>query len=293
MLSYDERALLHWAARVGAPKSGAIVDAGCFLGGSTLSLGHGLLRRQTDSVSQPGGGVTVHSFDLFRVGEERERTYFDETFPFEVGASTLELYRANIAGVRDRVTVHAGDINDVDPWNQDISLLFIDIAKSWQTNDTILRRFFPHLTPGAIVVQQDLVHFGHPWCAITMELLADKFEYLGFVSFSSAVYALRSPIAPSELPADIVGRLSAERVVSLIERCAARIGDPQSGYLRLAAATALVYYGRFGEAREVIARVSHDPASVALPWISDHIATVTAFVDVAQTDSHAHKDPPR
>jgi hypothetical protein len=41
MLSHDERVLLHWAAREGFGAVGATIDAGCYLGGSTLPLGLG------------------------------------------------------------------------------------------------------------------------------------------------------------------------------------------------------------------------------------------------------------
>jgi hypothetical protein len=280
MLSYDERVLLHWAARVGFGATGAIVDAGCFLGGSTLPLGLGMLSRE--SAGPAPGGSRIHSFDLFQVGEERERVYFDGAFRFEVGRPTLDLYVRNIAAIRDRVTVHAGDINGLVDWSEDISLLFIDIAKSWETNDTVVKQFFPHLVPDAIVIQQDLIHFGHPWCALTMELLSEHFEYLGFVPFSSAVYRVRSPVSHNRLPTSLKGVLSADESVELIRRCAERVNPPYDGYVRLAAACALGYYNLPDRAREIIAQVGAKYTDETLPWISEHIAMVSQFVNGAQ-----------
>lgn len=160
MLSYEERALLHWAARVGSTASGTIIDAGCFLGGSTLALALGLLAREPASGTPYG--TQIHSFDLFRVGEERERVYFDESFDFGIGANIRDIYERNIASVRNRVVVHEGDINQLGNWTEPISVLFVDIAKSWTTNETVSQRFFPQLQPQAIVIQQDLVHFRSP-----------------------------------------------------------------------------------------------------------------------------------
>jgi hypothetical protein len=277
MMSYDERALLHWAAREASAGPGMIVDAGCFLGGSTLPLGLGLLQRQPIGDSAKAE-VKIHSFDIFQVGAERERVYFDESFPFEIGASTREIYERNIAPVRDSVIVHAGDINRPAAWDEEISLLFIDIAKSWTTNETVTSRFFPHLLPGAIVIQQDLVHFGHPWIALTMELLSDHFEYLGFIPFGSAVYQVKTPISPGEIPSQILSRVSADETLRLINRCAGRIGVPYEGFVRLAGACALGYHHQPARAQKIIDEVAHDYTNDTLPWISEHVAMASEFL---------------
>ncbi len=274
MLSYDERALLHWAAREGGPDEGAIIDAGCFLGGSTLALGYGVRARDPARTS-----ARIASFDLFKIGDERERVYFAADYPFVVGASTLDLYQQTIAPIADRVTVHSGDIAGGEAWTEPISVLFIDVAKSWDTNDAVLRRFFGALQPGALVVQQDLVHFGHPWCAITMELLSDRFEFLGFVPFSSAVYRARGPIPIEECPLDIEHRVSVEEMAVLIRRGADRIGDPAGGYLRLAEATARTLRGQPEAAIAVVDAVERDPRYRKLPWIEQHIATCREFAE--------------
>src|SRR3954467_13500798 len=56
MLSHGERVMLHWLARE-FPTDGHIIDAGCFLGGSTLPLASGLKLR--------GGAAKIHSYDMF------------------------------------------------------------------------------------------------------------------------------------------------------------------------------------------------------------------------------------
>ncbi len=222
----------------------------------------------------------VHSFDEFRVGDERERIYFDATFPFAVGASTIELFEANIAPVRDSVIVHQGDINQLSDWAEDVSVLFIDIAKSWDTNDTVVSNFFPRLVPGSIVVQQDLVHFGHPWCALTMELLSEHFEYLGYVPYSSAVYRATSPIPGDELPLNLLERVSPDEGIDLVLRAASRVGEPHEGYLRLAAAVLLVMYREPDRAIHLVERVDSDYTDETLPFLSEHVAYVREYIRV-------------
>ncbi|GAC1442000.1 MAG: hypothetical protein NVSMB51_22220 [Solirubrobacteraceae bacterium] len=276
MLSYDERALLHWATREGFGARGQIVDAGCYLGGSTLALAHGLAAR---SPREDGGERTrVHSFDIFEVGDERERAYFTPDFPFARGASILPLFERNVAGVRDLVTIRQGDINVPGPWHDDVAVCFIDIAKSWQTNDSVIAQFFPSLAPGAIVIQQDLVHFGHPWCALTMELLSEHFDYLGYVPYSTAVYRAKGPIPPDELPLEMRERLTSERARQLIDSCAARVGEPHAGFLKLAAACVSAFYGECALASELTEGVAARYDDATLPWISEAIAYMRAFI---------------
>src|ERR1700754_2796705 len=66
MLTPDERRLLHWLARDVWEGWGAIVDAGSFLGGSTVSLATGLRARATP---RPDGAPRppMTTYDLFLV----------------------------------------------------------------------------------------------------------------------------------------------------------------------------------------------------------------------------------
>lgn len=269
MLSGDELAALHWAART-RDAEGTIVDAGCFLGGSTLSLALG--------ARQSGRSTKVHSFDLFQVGDKRERIYFEPSFPFAIGASTIEAFRANIAPVGDIVVVHQGDINQLSGWSEDVSVLFIDITKSWETNDTVVSNFFPRLVPGSLVIQQDLVHFGHPWCALTMELLSEHFEYLGHVKYSSALYRTTSPIDPDELPLKLLEHVPADDGVRLMEQTAERVGEPQEAFLRLAAAILLTFHGQLDRASRIADEVGEKYSEQTLPFFSEQLSMTRGFI---------------
>ena len=267
MLSYDERLLLHLAARTGPP--GAIVDLGSFLGGSTLALASGTERR----------GGTVDAFDLFVCRGDWEGTWAPDGFDLALGRPTRPAFEHNIARVRDRVTVHEGDVRDQE-WQTPIGVLFVDITKSWSTADAVWRTFLPALQPDALVIQQDLVHWGHPWCAVVMEDLSEHFEYLGWVEYSSAVYRCRQP--PAAVPGPMLERLSCDDMLSLIERAAERVGEPASGTIRLSAAFVLAAAGRFDDARTHVEEIRASSSDSSLPHIDEGFAYLDRWIDDAQ-----------
>src|SRR5262249_7993152 len=144
MLLEDERKLLFYLASEYCRGRGCIVDAGCFLGGSTTALALGLRARQPTSDSGPP--ATIHSYDLFP-GEAWTIGMFLPS-NFLPGQSFQDLFRENIRDVADLVEIHAGDITS-QPWTGGaIELLFVDCAKHWQVSDFITAQLFPSLIPG-------------------------------------------------------------------------------------------------------------------------------------------------
>lgn len=263
MLGYDERLLLRWATRAGNSSTDAVVDAGCFLGGSTLALASGVMARA-------GAPSPVHVYDLFVYGEASQSAWVPEGAPFAVGASTLPAFERHVERVRPMLTLHPGDIRE-QSWSRDpIGTLFIDIAKGWGIGDAVWRQFFPSLVAGeSLVVQQDLVHWGHPWCAIVMELLADHVEYLGWAWFSSAVYRVTRPIDASDLPESLLRDTTLEQKLTLLDRAAERLGEPIGGSVRLSGAVVLAAHGEYAAARERIAASRAHYSDDAIPYISE------------------------
>lgn len=281
MLSHDERLLLHWATRAGNPGADAVVDAGCFLGGSTVSLGHGIKAR-------PAGAPrsALHVYDVFVFGEDNEVGWVPEGFQFAVGASTIPVFEHHVQPVRDLVTIHRGNVRR-QRWSGDpIGVLFVDIAKKWKVADAVWRQFLPSLVPGeSLVIQQDLVHWGHPWCAIAMELLADHFEYLGWVWFSSAVYRCVRPVAAGDLPASLLRDLSLKESLDFVERAATRLGEPIGGSVRLSGAVVLGSHHRFAAARAHIDEIRGAYSDDAIPYLSEGFAHLEAWIDKAEARS--------
>lgn len=278
MLGHDERLLLHWATRVGNPSADAVVDAGCFLGGSTVSLGHGIKARPAGAPQSP-----LHVYDLFLFGAESEKAWVPDGFEFAVGGSTVPVFEHHVREVRGLLTVHRGDVR-LEHWTDGpIGVLFIDIAKSWDTGDAVWREFFPSLVANAsLVVQQDLVHWGHPWCGVVMELLADHFDYLGWAWFSSAVYRCVRPVDASDLPSSLRRDLSLQEALGLLDRAAERLGEPIGGSVRLSGAVVLAGHRRFSEARARVDEIRRSYSDDRVPYISEGFAHLEAWIDGVQ-----------
>jgi SAM-dependent methyltransferase len=226
MLIPDELRLLHHLAQDAYTGAGAIVDAGSFLGGSTVALAEGLRRNRR----RPRGAAAqkpIHSYDRFQVEDWTRGIYFPESTP--AGTSFRAEFEQNIAPYAELVEVHAGDILE-HPWGGQatsggpIEILFIDVAKHWTVCDWVTWQFFPHLIPGrSFVVQQDyLYHHWVGWLHVTMELYADYFEYVCDTEVNSAVFLYKKQIPPEVLRRHSVESLSVDERVALMDRAAAR-----------------------------------------------------------------------
>jgi SAM-dependent methyltransferase len=220
MLVEDELRLLEWLAHDVYRGEGAIVDAGCFLGGSTVALAEGLRRnRQWPRSGRP---KPIHSYDRFEVEEWTRGVFFPESVP--AGASFRAEFDRNIAPYADLVEVHASDIRE-HPWSGGpIEVLFIDVAKHWTVCDWVTWNFFPHLIPGrSLVIQQDyLYHHWVGWLHVTMELYADYFEYVCDTEVNSVVFLCTKAIPPSVLREHSVESLPVEERAALMDRAASR-----------------------------------------------------------------------
>src|SRR5213078_2746059 len=117
--------------------------------------------------------------------------------------------------------VHEGDITAIGWSGRPIDVLFLDLLKSWEINDAVLRDFFPSLVPGrSVIVHQDYGWGDTPWIPITVELLRDSLVLLDWMEWGSHVF-----FVADELPAHVlergVGGLDLDVKIELIEQAAA------------------------------------------------------------------------
>ena len=232
MLLPDELRLLNFLADDYYSGAGAIIDAGSFLGGSTLALAEGLrrnLRRRGRAEEK-----IIRSYDRFRVEDWTVGTFFPQTTA--VGESFRDQFDRNIAHYADLIEVHEGDVRSLSWCGRPIEILFIDIAKHWTTCDWITWQFFPSLIPGrSIVVQQDyLYHHWVAWLHVTMEYYADYFEYVCDTGMNSVAFLHTRRIPPHVLREKTVESLSTEEKTDLMDRAAARFGGRQRELMQLA-----------------------------------------------------------
>jgi hypothetical protein len=108
MLSDLERKLLYSLARDCAPDDAVIVDAGCFLGGSTAPLLAGLRDRR-----EPWRGPPVTSYDKFRIEAYTIPQFFSDDPTVRVGDSFRPRFDANVARFDIPHVVREGDVIEV------------------------------------------------------------------------------------------------------------------------------------------------------------------------------------
>ncbi|MBV9466556.1 MAG: hypothetical protein JO169_10630 [Solirubrobacterales bacterium] len=265
MLSSQELGLLYWLGREYWSGGGAIVDAGCFLGGSTIALASGV--REAGRNADGSSPITV--YDRFLVEDYSLASGFFEDAP-ELGVDDdfLALFERNVAGVRDLLDVRPGDILQQRWDGGPIEILFLDLLKTWSINDYVVREFWPQLIPGrAMIVQQDYQYGGYPWLAITMELLHEYFERLDEMPWGTVVFRLRAPL-PDLHGMSLSRDLSMRDKLELMDRAVNRETQPAGrAMLRLSRALLVWYLGRWraGEAEvQAVMREHGDDPSVML-----------------------------
>jgi hypothetical protein len=229
MLIPDEIRLLHHLAEHVYTGSGCIVDCGAFLGGSTIALADGL-RRGLAALDEPERRL-IHSFDRFEVEEYMRGDFFPVGTP--VGTSFRDRFEATVRPYRGLIEVHPGDVTERAWSGEPIELLFIDVAKDPSVCDWVTRTLFPHLLPGrSIVVQQDyLFESWTAWLHVTMEHLADHFEYVCDTGQNSVVFRHTRPIPPERIAAGPVATLPRQEQQRLMDRAAARFPPAQRALL--------------------------------------------------------------
>jgi hypothetical protein len=241
MLMDDELRLLAYLGRFHWDGRGIVVDAGCFLGGSTVALASGV--RRNLARRRRAETPVIHAYDLFRVEDWTRGRYFPASVP--AGSSTRMGFERNIAPFAPLVRVFEGDITASRPPDRPIEILFIDLAKHWTVADWIVENLFPRLVPGhSVVVQQDyLWGLGTAWLQVVMEYYADEFEIVCDTWRNSVVFRLRKPFAAGRIRPGLVERMPVAEQVRLMEQAAARFPPDQAAVLRAAASDYLAVLG--------------------------------------------------
>ena len=279
MLQPDERQLLYWLTSEYFSGAGAIVDAGCFAGGSTVALAAGLATARGREIW--GERARIHSYDMFLTDDFMSAHYFDANGLHTEGARFRNIYDQNTARWRVMLDVHDGDITTF-RWNgAPVEILFIDICKAWHVNDHVTREFFPHLIPGrSLVVQQDFFHHMEFWVIVTHELLHEYFEYVGFVRWNSAVFRCVKSVPVEAIPVNLRA-LGLARLSRLIRDHIARYQEPyQCGILLCALAFLHLDFGGVDEARRICSEVGARYASAF--WVAEAMKDLAAELRAAE-----------
>jgi hypothetical protein len=168
------------------------------------------------------------------------RKFFGDDSGVEVGASFRNRFDANLARFDLPHVVHEGDITRIGWDGGPIDVLFLDVLKSWEINDAVLRDFFPALVPGrSVIVHQDYAGGYMPWIAITVELMRESLLLLDWMEWGTHVFFVER-----EIPAGVIERGASSLDVAtrfeLIERAVGRADGWVRGMLEIDRAALIV-----------------------------------------------------
>lgn len=273
MLSPGELRMLHWLAREHFTGDGCIVDAGCFLGGSTLALASGVRAGSATRPARP----PIHTYDMFvaprdaysrgMIGRDRKP-----------GDAVIDIFEEYIGDRAELVAVHAGDIVDQASPDESIEILFVDIAKSVDLNQHIVTHYFPKLTPRrSILVHQDYNFWAVPWIHLSMDHLSEYFVHLSDEA-GSRVYYLDRVIPEDVLKTDPfrdeTPARRAERMAAILER--ERSGPAQIQF-ELSGAFLIFLDEGLEPSLADLDRIERDYAAVA--WAREAVAEVRTCLE--------------
>jgi len=274
MISNAERSLLYLLARDFAGGEAAIVDAGCFLGGSTVALLAGVRDRRN-----PWHGPPVASYDKFRVEAYTIPQFFADDPSLRVGQSFRDRFDANVSGFDVPHVVNEGDVMQIG-WSGDpIDVLFLDLVKSWKINDATLRDFFACLVPGrSVIVQQDYGWGAGPWIHISMELMSDSVRLVDGMKAGSHVFFVERELPPDLLRNGVRG-LDHDAQLAAMDRALARLDGWARAMVELAR-TAIV------ADRDGPDAALRDVAAIAERYSDPYVDLCLAYVrESLETDS--------
>ncbi len=185
---------------------GAIVDAGCFLGASTVALASGV--RDSDYGRSNAPRKVIHSYDIgvlpARKNPKAAQTKRYGDFEYTFGESFVGELENNIADVSQFVQLHIGDILTEQWSGEPIEICFLDICKSVSIDAHTAAMFFSSFIPGTtILVQQDYFFHRLPWIKTTLGALSEHFQWIGRIAHSSLYRCISTP-APEQLSTGLV-----------------------------------------------------------------------------------------
>jgi hypothetical protein len=267
---WERRALSALGERIwanGARREGLIVDAGPFVGASTLALAEGLAR---SSLTDRERRSRIWSYDLFVATTGMEQVFFGPTGP-KAGESFRPVYDANIAPFRDYVRVYEGDIRTAEPPGPPVAILFVDILWDWDATTQFSRTFYPKLDPRrSVLVHQDFNYPYYPWLILSMGTLLDYFSIGRSVAHSTLVFDVKRRVRAGDI--DDPRNVGVGRALKIYDDFIDAMEGFAKGALALGKALFLSEHGRTSEARELVSRVQEKYA--ADPLVMNYVPSV-------------------
>ena len=186
MTTQKEQAYYSTIAKDFAGYPGLIVDLGCWLGSTSISLAKGV------NISKEHGEEIhheqIHAFDRFVWTDKMNRYNRMLDKKIRPGDSFLDETKKRIASHQNLIKLHEVDLVSFtwqDP--RPIKILLVDAMKSSTLTSAIAKSFYPALKPNSVVIQQDFKHFNEPYIHVLHFKLRDHFRLEENVENSTTV----------------------------------------------------------------------------------------------------------
>jgi hypothetical protein len=249
---------------------GTIVDLGCLLGATTISLAEGLALNRNSNQKQ------IHAYDLFTWNEGYEEwTKGTEVAGlFAAGSTFLPEFLRRTEKWRDYIVVHEQDLRHARWEHGPIEFLFIDAMKSPEVAGAIASSFFRHLVPSkSYVAHQDFPHCFTPWIHFLTFRLRDYFSFVADLPQSS-LFRLEREIEPQALAGDLSpAAVSPAEIEATFEYSVKLVCRDKKANVIAAKAMAYAARGEFTRAHEIMTQSRYGPTSRA-----DEFRTVKALI---------------
>ncbi len=198
MITTEEQQYLWGFAKNDFTAKGEIVDLGCWMGASSVLLARGLRENTNPQTRQS----VVHAYDRF-IWEDWMAFAVAGTpleGKYKAGESFFEECLARSTAEAERIKFYPGDAMEIGWKGSPIEFLFIDVMKSWELCNAIIRDFFPCLIPGvSTVVQQDFTHYYTYWIHLVMYRFREYFEPVLDIPASASLVFKYTRQIPAEL----------------------------------------------------------------------------------------------
>jgi hypothetical protein len=232
MMSVPERRFLCGLASKYYTGEGLIVDAGIFLGASTMCFGQGLRENENLDKAVAAWRRPIVSFERGIVTPTMPAFFKRNALKIDLkpGDSFAELVRANIQPVASLVDLRVGDIQETGKIEQPIEILFLDVLKLPEITKFVVENYFPRLIPGrSIVIQQDYFYDLLPYIKTYQEYFSEYFTYVGEIG-STGVFLCTAQI-PRAAAISIEEKLDSDGQIRLASIALQRSIDPTRRFL--------------------------------------------------------------
>ncbi|WP_295524632.1 hypothetical protein [Novosphingobium sp. Chol11] len=280
MMSLLEKRVLFTLARERYTGEGVIIDAGIFLGASTVCFGDGIRLNPLAKKIGKRWEKPIISFERAIInpgmpGFFKRNSVEGMAEPGESFASALE---ANIEPVADLVDLRLGDILETGQGiSSPIEILFLDVLKMPEISRFVARNYFPQLIPGvSIVVQQDYFYERLPFIKTDQEFFAEYFTFIGEVC-STALFLCTKAIPESAI-AKLEQALPAREQERLASVAMQRSCDPARRYMMALSKVRLIkqLYGSDSaeEYLQFVRKEFPDQVASTLPRLQDALLAI-------------------